>query len=171
MERVQSENRLAGSPEQSKIIKHKGRSGGEEVCQHHNVNTAGRDEEEEEEEGGRKTKKKKEKEEEEKGNEKHKHLIKCRSGLDKAGLFFPLFNLQLTTSLSDTCKVNIWNYTWRFHMLISVICASIKICRYNEAISYGYVRTRGKETNIRKTITLFHRTEKEVHIKKVRFLT
>lgn len=88
MERVQSENRLAGSPEQSKIIKHKGRSGGEEVCQHHNVNTAGRDEEEEEEEGGRKTKKKKEKEEEEKGNEKHKHLIKCRSGLDKAGLFF-----------------------------------------------------------------------------------
>lgn len=27
-------------------------------------------------------------------------------------------------------------------MLISVICARIKICRRNEAISYGYVRTR-----------------------------
>lgn len=27
-------------------------------------------------------------------------------------------------------------------MLISVICARIKICRCNEAISYGYVRTR-----------------------------
>lgn len=60
MERVQSENRLARSPEQSKIIKQRG------VCQHHNVNTAGRDEEEQEEkEGGRKTKKKKKKE----GNE------------------------------------------------------------------------------------------------------
>lgn len=61
--------------------------------------------------------------------------------------FFPLFNLQLTSLLSGTCKVNIWNYTWRFYMLISsVICASIKICRYNEAVSHGYVRTRGKET-------------------------
>lgn len=59
---------------------------------------------------------------------------------------FPLLILQLTTQetslLSDTCKVNIWNYTWRFHMLILVICASIKIRKYNEAFSYGYVRTR-----------------------------
>lgn len=75
-------NRLAGSPEQSKNNLAKRGKLGEGVCQHHNVNTAGRDQEEEEgvrgnkkEEGGGK------------GNEKHKHLIKCRSGLDKAGLF------------------------------------------------------------------------------------
>lgn len=37
-------NRLAGLPEQSKIIKHKGRewAGGAGVSQHHNVNTARR---------------------------------------------------------------------------------------------------------------------------------
>lgn len=53
-------------------------------------------------------------------------------------------------------------------MLISVICASIKICRYNEAVSYGYVRTRGEKKGkvYEKTITLFSLNRKRSSHKK-----
>lgn len=64
--------------------------------------------------GGQKKKKKKKKK---KGNENTNISSSAGQVLDKAGLFFffPLFILQLTTSLLwETCKVNIWNYTWRF---------------------------------------------------------
>lgn len=50
------------------------------VCQHHNVNTAGRDQEEEEEAEGVRGNKENKKQKETKGKIKHEHSIKCRSG-------------------------------------------------------------------------------------------
>lgn len=105
------------------------------VCQHHNVNTAGKEE-------GAWLKKEEE-------DEKHKTFNQVQVWfLDKAGLFSFCSIYSFYDFLSwihAKVKGQHLELHMEIHMLILlVICASIKICRYNEAVSYGYVRTRGK---------------------------
>lgn len=98
-------------------------------------------------------------------NRKRKGRKEMKTNISSAGLVSdkagPFFSLLCSTSLSDTCKVNIWYYTWRFHMLISVICASIKICRYYMDMS----ERGGKKQILRKLLHRFTEQKKnDVHI-------